>query len=62
MSIFSTVDRSEPVKPCFNIGAGFDVPTATVLTGKYGESILNGGYTIFNGMAGKANVFKSALL
>lgn len=62
MSIFSTVSRSEPVKPCFNIGAGFDVPTASVLRGKYGESIMNGGYTIFNGMAGTGNVFKSAML
>ena len=53
MSIFSTVSRSEPVKPCFNIGAGFDVPTASVLRGKYGESIMNGGYTIFNAQATK---------
>lgn len=62
MSIFNTVTRSEPIKPCFNIGAGFDIPTASVLAGKYGETILNGGYTIFNGMAGTGNVFKSALI
>ena len=62
MSIFNTITRSEPVKPCFNIGGGFDIPTASVLSGKYGESIMNGGYTIFNGMAGTGNVFKSALL
>lgn len=62
MSIFNTVTRSEPVKPSWNIGAGFDVPTASILKGMYGESIMNGGYTIFNGFAGTGNVFKSAML
>jgi hypothetical protein len=49
------------VKPLINIGALLDIPTGTYVTGKYGESILNGGLGILTGIVGIGNNFKSTL-
>lgn len=49
------------VKVLINIGAGLDIPTGTYLTGKYGESILNGGLGAVTATVGIGNVFKSTI-
>lgn len=49
----------QQVKILFNVGALLDIPSGTYLTGKHGESILNGGYGIMTGVIGMPNSFKS---
>lgn len=45
-----------------NFGATMDVPGGDWHLGQYGESILNGGLTLYEVFAGKANNFKTTLL
>lgn len=52
---------SNPVKIMINIGALFDIPTGHYLTGKHGESILNGGLGFATGIVGIGNNFKSTI-
>lgn len=49
------------VRVAYNVGALFDIPTGRYETGKYGESILNGGFHPFIGICGKPNTFKSGI-
>lgn len=44
-----------------NIGAGLDIPTGTMVTGKMGETIINGGLGKVVTMAGAGNTFKSTI-
>lgn len=53
--------RIIPIKPRINIGGKFDHYNGQWFTGKYGESILNGGLSLFCGVSGKQNRFKTAL-
>lgn len=50
------------VKPSYNVGALLDIPTGTYETGKYGESILNGGLGSITGVTGIGNNFKSTIM
>lgn len=55
------IERSAPIRPSLNVGAGFDIPTGTYKLGKHGESILNGGLAPFTAIVGKGNTFKTAI-
>lgn len=48
-----------PVRPRLNVGAGFDVPTGTIVYGLKGEAILNGGYSNLVGWTGVGNSMKT---
>lgn len=52
----------EPIKPMLNIGACLDIPTGTIVKGRYGESILNGGLGMLTGVTGTGNMYKSAIM
>jgi hypothetical protein len=54
-------EKIPDVRCAYNVGALFDIPTGRYETGKYGESILNGGFFGFVGVVGKPNTFKSAI-
>lgn len=54
--------RSDPVRALINVGARLDIVTGTVVTGRYGESIINGGLPALTGVVGLGNQFKSKLL
>jgi len=54
-------DNPISIKPLVNIGALFDIPTGTFITGKKGEMILNGGLASVTGMVGTGNMFKSTI-
>ena len=45
-----------------NFGATMDIPGGDWYTGEYGESILNGGITLYEVFAGKANNFKTTMI
>lgn len=45
-----------------NIGATFDIPTGTIITGKKGEAIINGGLALTTGVSGTGNNYKSTIL
>lgn len=49
-------------KILINIGAGFDIPTGQFITGKNGESIINGGLGGITAIVGAGNNFKSSIL
>ncbi len=49
------------VRPAYNVGALFDIPTGSYLKGKHGEMILNGGLTPFTCFVGRPNSFKTQL-
>lgn len=49
-------------KALVNVGCGFDIPTGSYVTGKHGESILNGGCGYFVVVAGGANNYKTAVM
>lgn len=50
------------VKAMINIGALYDIPTGFWVTGKYGESLLNGGLGAITGIVGIGNNFKSTIM
>lgn len=47
------------IKPSINVGALLDIPTGQYKTGKYGESILDGGLAHVTGIASIGNSFKT---
>ncbi len=55
------LEQTKSVKPLINIGATFDVPTGYYVTGKHGESIMNGGLGIITGIIGIGNNFKTTM-
>lgn len=61
MSLIPGFQRALPVKPSINIGALFDIPTGVYITGKHGESILNGGLASITAVVGIGNNFKSTI-
>jgi len=61
LSFGEFVEKSRPIRPFLNIGAGFDIPTGSYRLGKHGESILNGGLAPFIAIVGKGNTFKTAI-
>lgn len=50
------------VKVMINIGALLDITTGTYMTGRHGESILNGGLSMLTGITGIGNSFKSTFM
>ena len=50
------------MRPNINVGCTIDIPTSSILTGKNGESIINGGLSSIEGIAGLGNNFKSTIL
>lgn len=61
LSFGDVIEKSRPIRPLLNIGAGFDIPTGSYRFGKHGESILNGGLAPFTAIVGKGNTFKTAI-
>ena len=61
MLLKPTTHQIPAVKPMINIGCLFDIPTGFYLTGKYGESILNGGLASLTAIIGRGNFFKSTI-
>jgi len=61
LSFGEMIEKSKPIRPLLNIGAGFDIPTGSYRFGKHGESILNGGLAPFTAIVGKGNTFKTAI-
>lgn len=61
LSFGEVIEKSKPIRPLLNVGAGFDIPTGSYRFGKHGESILNGGLAPFTAIVGKGNTFKTAI-
>lgn len=57
----ATFKKSPLLRPRPEIGGLFDIPAGRYHTGKYGDSILNGGFSNFIGLGGRGNTFKTAL-
>lgn len=55
-------ERSEPVRALINVGARLDIVSGNVVTGRYGESIINGGLPALTGVVGLGNQYKTKLL
>lgn len=49
-------------KILLNIGAGLDIPTGSIVTGRKGESIINGGLGQLTGVVAIGNNFKSTII
>ena len=58
---FSLAKRTQP-KISVNIGALFDVPTGSFITGARGETIMNAGLSNLTSIVGAGNSFKSTIL
>ena len=50
------------IRPMYPVGAGFDIPTGSYITGANGQKYLNGGVGGITVAAGAGNMFKSTLL
>jgi len=61
MSFLSSVTPAPFLRPMFNLGSPFDIPTGHYEVGKYGESILNAGLAYITGVGGRGNTFKSTI-
>lgn len=59
MGFSSTVTQSPSIKPSFNIGCLFDIPTGTPVLGMRGETITNGGVHPETGVTGEPNCAKT---
>lgn len=57
---FNIEKRTMP-KILINIGSLFDIPTSSIVTGKEGESIFNGGLGHITSIVGAGNNFKSTI-
>lgn len=57
---FNIENKTQP-KVYINIGALLDVPTSSLVTGKLGETILNGGLGPITAIVGAGNNFKSTI-
>jgi hypothetical protein len=61
MSLATFFTPAPSIRPMFNIGCGFDIPTGVYYTGQHGESILNGGVPHIVGVVGRGNTGKSMI-
>lgn len=58
---FDIQERTMP-KLLINIGSLLDIPTGTLITGRRGETIINGGLGPITAVVGPGNSFKSTIL
>ena len=56
-----TLDKPPLIRPMVNVGCLMDIPTGNLVKGRKGETIVNGGLGIFDGIAGPPNNFKSRI-
>lgn len=61
MGFLNTMPSIPRLRPQYNVGCLFDIPTGTYYQGKHGEMILNGGLTKINSIAGPGNSFKTVI-
>lgn len=61
MSFLDGMPTIPKIRPMFNVGCLFDIPTGEYIMGKDGEMILNGGIGHITSVAGPGNTFKSAI-
>lgn len=62
MDFLNELKMAPNIRPMFNIGCLFDIPTGRYIAGKYGESILNGGLAHITGVCGRGNSYKTSLM
>jgi hypothetical protein len=60
-NLFDLVPSIPVLRPALNIGCGIDSITGTYHTGRYGESILNGGLTGSQAIQGPPNASKTTI-
>jgi hypothetical protein len=61
LSFMPPIEQIPHVRHLYNTGTLADIPTGIYLTGKYGESILNGGVGMMTGVVGIGNSYKSTI-
>lgn len=61
MELDDFFEQAPRLRPFFNLGCLFDIPTGRYFEGKNGEMILNGGLAHFTGIAGRGNMGKSLI-
>ena len=62
MRFGSRIPTIPTVDPLFNVGCMLDIPTGSYHLGKYGQSILNGGWGAITSIIGIGHSFKSTTL
>ncbi len=62
MDFLQSLKPAPILRPMFNVGCLIDILCGRYYTGKYGESILNGGLAHINGICGRGNTFKTVIL
>lgn len=62
MDFLQSLKQAPILRPMYNVNCLFDIPTGRYYTGKYGESILNGGLAHITGICGRGNTFKTVIL
>lgn len=61
MSFIEGMPVAASIRPMYNTGTLIDIPGGTYYFGKNGNSVLNGGISLINGIIGPQNSFKSAI-
>lgn len=59
--MFAKVTPAPALRPAYNIGFPWDIPTGRYYKGFHGEMLLNGGVLTFTGIGGQGNLGKSLL-
>lgn len=59
MDLRTGLERSDPVRALINVGARLDIISGSAVTGRYGETIINGGLPAITGVVGLGNSFKT---
>lgn len=61
MELDDYFEQAPRLRPIFNLGCLFDIPTGRYYKGKHGEMILCAGLASFTGIAGRGNMGKSLI-
>lgn len=61
MAFGNQFQKAPDIRPMCNIGSFFDITTGTILKGKWGNTLINGGAWNTTGIVGPNNSFKSTL-
>ena len=59
--LLERLNPAPELRPAYNLGCLFDIPTGKYFIGAHGESIHSGGCTFVTGVAGVGNSFKTAI-